>query len=140
MNAFQIWVDIDRLHRNLSKLIGSTIRENSELNLDAIEWMLMNSLMKEDGQHASTLANSVGRAATSFTPILDRLQTKGYVERRSDKSDRRAVRVFMTKKGRLSRAKIEALNPVILAALAKYFEENNLGPVWEQFLMVTSTK
>ena len=140
MNAFPIWVDIDRLHRNLSKLIGTTIMENSGLNLDTIEWMLMNSLMKEDGQHASTLANSVGRAATSFTPILDRLQTKGYVERRSDKSDRRAVRVFMTKKGRLARAKIEALNPVILAALAKYFEEHNLGAVWQQFLMVTLAK
>jgi DNA-binding MarR family transcriptional regulator len=96
--------------------------------------MIMNSLFADDGQHASVLANSVGRAATSFTPILDRLQKKGYVERRSDSADRRAVKIFITKKGHANKDRIDALNPAIQNALAKYCEENNLGPVWALFV------
>ncbi|MEL6526191.1 MAG: MarR family transcriptional regulator, partial [Chloroflexota bacterium] len=39
---------------------------------------------------------AVGRAATSFTPNLDKLQKKGLVERRPDPGDRRAVRIHLT--------------------------------------------
>jgi DNA-binding MarR family transcriptional regulator len=61
-----------------------------------IEWYILRSLFERDGQHASELANTVGRAATSFTPNLDKLQKKGYIERRPDKADRRAVRIYLT--------------------------------------------
>ena len=57
-------------------------------------------IVEQDGQHASDLANAVGRAATSFTPNLDKLQDKDLIERRPDPGDRRAVRIFLTDKGR----------------------------------------
>ena len=56
-------------------------------------------LYDEDGQHASELARAVGRAATSFTPNLDKLQDKALIERRPDPGDRRAVRIYLTDAG-----------------------------------------
>jgi DNA-binding MarR family transcriptional regulator len=64
-----------------------------------IEWYILRSLYEQDGQHASELARAVGRAATSFTPNLDKLQNKGLIERRPDPTDRRAVHIYLTSKG-----------------------------------------
>src|SRR6185369_13299569 len=70
------------------------------LGLTVIEWYILRALYDQDGQHASELARAVGRAATSFTPILDKLQDrkdkKGLIERRPDPADRRAVRIYLT--------------------------------------------
>jgi DNA-binding MarR family transcriptional regulator len=66
------------------------------LGLTIIEWYILRALYERDGQHASELARAVGRAATSFTPNLDKLQQKGYVERRPDPTDRRAVHIYLT--------------------------------------------
>ena len=66
--------------------------------MTVIEWYILRALYERDGQHASELAQAVGRAATSFTPNLDKLQDKGYIERRPDRTDRRAVRIYLTEK------------------------------------------
>ena len=59
------------------------------------------ALLDEQGpQRASTLAQGVGYAATSFTPILDRLEALGYIVRRTDPSDRRAINLQLTNEGR----------------------------------------
>lgn len=73
--------------------------------LKPVEWLVMRKLYEKDRQHASDLARSVGRAATSFTPILDKIQDKGFIERKKDPSDRRAVYICLTKYGRDRRDK-----------------------------------
>ena len=57
---------------------------------------------------ASRLADAVGRAATSFTPILDKLENKRFIERRQHTADRRAVKMFLTKKGQALKERIAA--------------------------------
>lgn len=79
----------------MDQLFGRIVQP---LGLTIIEWYILRALYERDGQHASELARAVGRAATSFTPNLDKLQQKGFVERRPDPADRRAVRIFLTKK------------------------------------------
>lgn len=66
------------------------------LGLTIIEWYILRALFERDGQHASELARAVGRAATSFTPNLDKLQMKNLIERRPDTTDRRAVHIYLT--------------------------------------------
>ena len=87
------WVNMDIALRHLDHLIGRMI---ASLHVSVIEWYILRALIKEDGQHASELARAVGRAATSFTPNLDKLQARGLIERRPDPSDRRAVRIHLT--------------------------------------------
>lgn len=95
-----VWCNLDVALRSVDQLFKQIIRP---ANLAVIEWYILRSLYEEDGQHASALARAVGRAATSFTPNLDKLQNKGFVERRPDPSDRRAVRIYLTPAGQQQR-------------------------------------
>jgi DNA-binding MarR family transcriptional regulator len=95
-----VWCNLDIALRNLDQMFGRLIQP---LGLTVIEWYILRALYDQDGQHASELARAVGRAATSFTPILDKLQDKGLVERRPDPTDRRAVRIYLTQKGQTQR-------------------------------------
>jgi len=98
-----VWCNLDIALRNLDQMFGRMIQP---LNLTVIEWYILRALYEQDGQHASELARAVGRAATSFTPILDKLQQKDLVERRPDPTDRRAVRIYLTDKGRAMRSDV----------------------------------
>jgi DNA-binding MarR family transcriptional regulator len=90
-----VWCNLDIALRNLDQVFGQVVQP---LELTVIEWYILRALYENDGQHASELARAVGRAATSFTPNLDKLQDKNLVERRADPADRRAVRIYLTDK------------------------------------------
>jgi DNA-binding MarR family transcriptional regulator len=91
-----LWCNLDIALRNIDQIYSRTIEP---LGLTVIEWYILRALYESDGQHASELARAVGRAATSFTPILDKLQHKDLIQRRPDPADRRAVRIYLTEKG-----------------------------------------
>jgi MarR family transcriptional regulator, organic hydroperoxide resistance regulator len=90
-----LWCNLDIALRSIDQVFKRGIQP---AGLSVIEWYILRALYVRDGQHASELARAVGRAATSFTPNLDKLQKKGYVERRADPADRRAVRIHLTPK------------------------------------------
>lgn len=98
-----VWCNLDIALRNVDQLYT---RAAQPLQLSVIEWYILRALYDQDGQHASELARSVGRAATSFTPNLDKLQEKGLIERKPDPSDRRAVRIFLTEQAESRREEI----------------------------------
>jgi DNA-binding MarR family transcriptional regulator len=91
-----VWCNLDIALRSVDQYYRRIIRP---LGLTVIEWYIMRALFDQDGQHASELARAVGRAATSFTPNLDKLQEKGLIERQADPNDRRAVRIYLTESG-----------------------------------------
>jgi DNA-binding MarR family transcriptional regulator len=99
-----LWCNLDIALRNLDQIYGQVVEP---LGLTVIEWYILRALFEQDGQHASELARAVGRAATSFTPILDKLQHKDLIERRPDPADRRAVRIYLTDKAQKTRGKVE---------------------------------
>ncbi len=92
-----IWCNLDIALRSMDQYFRQYIQPE---DINVIEWYILRALYEEDGRHASELARAVGRAATSFTPNLDKLQQKGWVERRPDEADRRAVRIYLTDKAR----------------------------------------
>ncbi|MEQ8672867.1 MAG: MarR family transcriptional regulator [Aggregatilineales bacterium] len=92
-----IWCNLDIALRSMDQYFRQHIQPD---DITVIEWYILRALYEEDGRHASELARAVGRAATSFTPNLDKLQQKGWVERRPDEADRRAVRIYLTDKAR----------------------------------------
>jgi DNA-binding MarR family transcriptional regulator len=100
-----LWVNADIALRNLDQVYARAI---DDLDLGIIGWYVLRALYRQDGQHASDLACAVGRAATSFTPILDKLEDSGLVERRPDKHDRRAVFIHLTDEGKALRRRIQA--------------------------------
>lgn len=68
--------------------------------------LILHQLYQQDGQKASQLAAAVGRAATSFTPIIDTLERAGLVCRKPSKRDRRAVHIYLTDEGQALRKSI----------------------------------
>jgi len=100
-----LWCNIDIALRNLDQVYG---RVTQTLDLSIIEFYIMQALIERDGRHASDLAQAVGRAATSFTPILDSLERKQLIVRRPDPKDRRAVFIHLTEEGEALRRRIQS--------------------------------
>lgn len=98
-----VWCNLDIALRNMDQLYRQSMQS---LGLSVIELYILRALYERDGQHASELARAVGRAATSFTPNLDKLQNKGLIERRPDPGDRRAVRIYLTKHAQDNREQV----------------------------------
>ena len=105
-----MWCSIDISLRLIEQIYSDVVEPTG---LTVIEWHILRVLLNQDGVHASKLANMVGRAATSFTPNLDKLQKKGLIERLADPRDRRAVRIVLTAQGRSMSTEIERINAVI---------------------------
>lgn len=72
-----------------------------------VQLHIMAALYELDKQHASSLAKTCGRAATSFTPILDKVEQRGWIKRENDPQDRRAVFICVTPAGWKLRGLIE---------------------------------
>lgn len=99
-----LWCNLDIALRNIDQIYSQSVEP---LGLTVIEWYILRALYEQDGQHASELARAVGRAATSFTPILDKLQHKDLIQRRPDPADRRAVRIYLTDKAQDYRKRVQ---------------------------------
>lgn len=117
------WCNLDIALRNIDQIFRQRVQATG---LSVIEWYILRALYAEDGQHASQLATEVGRAATSFTPNLDKLQDKGFIHRRPDPYDRRAVRIYLTDKAKLHRAEILNLAHDLDNWIRSYFNEDEL--------------
>lgn len=117
-----VWCNLDVALRNVDQVFRRSVRP---LNMTVIEWYILRALYEEDGQHASDLARAVGRAATSFTPNLDKLQTKGLIERRADPGDRRAVRIYLTDKANKMRGDVLATAGEIDKQIAEMFKKDD---------------
>ncbi|MGR3395646.1 MarR family winged helix-turn-helix transcriptional regulator [Pseudooceanicola nanhaiensis] len=56
-------------------------------------WVLVH-LVRENGLRQSDLADRMDIATVTISKLIDRLEARGYVERRSDPDDRRSNRVY----------------------------------------------
>jgi DNA-binding MarR family transcriptional regulator len=64
------------------------------------QWAVLNRLWEEDGLSQVELAERTFKDKPGTTRILNLLEKKGVVVRRSDENDRRVLRVFLTKTGK----------------------------------------
>lgn len=91
-----------------------------ELDLTMKQLKVLMVLCSLGPTRPSVIANCIGASAANATGVLDRLEAQGYVERRPDAADRRALLVALTDSGqttvdelhlagqrRLSRALVE---------------------------------
>jgi len=72
------------------------------LGLTRAQWWVLASLYFEDGVMQTELARDLGFSKVALGGLLDRLEAKGWVERRPHPADRRANLVYRT-------AKVESL-------------------------------
>ena len=118
-----LWRNINVALRSINTIYAAKV---SPLGLSVIEGYCLQALYVEDGLHASELSREVGRAATSFTPILDGLEQKNLIKRRTDPHDRRAVHVFLTPSALSLRADVLAIAQQMDAQIREVIAENDL--------------
>jgi DNA-binding MarR family transcriptional regulator len=92
------------LHRQMMKQLE---RELAPLNIGPGRYLYLFSLYIRDGRRQQELADVIGVDKAAATRALSRLEECGYIRRRADKEDRRAVRVYLTAKGLKLRPALE---------------------------------
>ncbi len=96
--------DDDPHNRNLEFLITEVARlitreydrRVRDLNLTRSQWRVLVYLIRSDGVNQTELAELLDIGKVALGDLLDRLESKGWVERRPDLQDRRAKRVYLT--------------------------------------------
>ncbi|MBC8171299.1 MAG: winged helix-turn-helix transcriptional regulator [Anaerolineae bacterium] len=127
-----LWCNLDIALRNIDHIFRHSMQSTG---LSVIEIYILRALFERDGQHASELARAVGRAATSFTPNLDKLQDKSLIERRPDPGDRRAVRIYLTAAAGECRKDVMETTSTIDEKIKQLFAENE----YRSFQQILST-
>jgi len=76
-----------------------------ELGLTYTQWIIIVALWEADGQSVKSLGEKLFLESNTLTPILKKLESEGYLQRRRDAADERQVIVSLTPAGRALREK-----------------------------------
>jgi DNA-binding MarR family transcriptional regulator len=107
-------------------------REVARRDLDplGVTWAQVRALRavaRGDGpMRMSHVADRLGIARRSATSVVDELERRGLVERRSDPADRRAVTVQVTEKGRELLADLDRRRHAAAGAMAAVLSDEDL--------------
>ena len=82
------WYNISRMYNSKANKYGVTM---------AIGYTLLN--IDKDGTPSTKLAPKMGMEPRSLTRMIKSLETKGWIEKRIDKNDKRMVNIYLTKTG-----------------------------------------
>lgn len=121
------------LHREFAFSINDVARmlrtyadyKASQFGITRAQWVLLARLDRFEGLKQSELAEMLDLQPISVTRLLDRLCDSGLIERRSDPSDRRAKRLYLTPAARPLLERLGDLGEELMAtALAGVTREN----------------
>jgi MarR family transcriptional regulator, temperature-dependent positive regulator of motility len=101
--------------------LGVTAEILAREDLTPLIFGVMAAVLEEPGSGQRQLASRMGIDAVSFGQMIDFLEQKGLVKRELDPDDRRARRLYVTRRGADLRRR---LRPVLLAA-----QERLLAPL-----------
>ncbi|CAN7439006.1 MarR family winged helix-turn-helix transcriptional regulator [Rhizobium sp. LjRoot258] len=71
-----------------------------KLNLTYTQYIAMVALSEKDDQTVGALGEKLFLESNTLTPILKKLESLGYIQRKRDPADERQVRVTLTRAGR----------------------------------------
>ena len=110
--------------KSLEKALDAELR--GQYGLSGGQWKVILSLSIQNGLSQKDLAERIFVDSTTLVPIIDGMEKKGLVERRTDPKDRRNNNVFLTKK---SESFVDPIIEIILRMRKIFFKnipENDL--------------
>jgi len=78
-----------------------------ELNISQSELLFFSSLDNCQGLSSPELAKNMGLSLSRISRVVDKLVVNGYLDRNADTTDRRAITLCLTAKGKVIRSKID---------------------------------
>lgn len=103
------------------ELLKSTFNDLTIKELHAVDAISM-----YDHQTVSQVAKKLHLTPGTMTAMTDRLINKGYVERKRDADDRRIIRLYLTKKGRVLYRAHRAFHNMMVKSFLKDMNDQDL--------------
>lgn len=103
---------------------GEYLLATRGFDINFTQFRVMRVLGRVESLTASELARSVEHDGGAVTRLVDRLVEKGYVARRPNATDRRAVDVFMTDAGREVWSSLQDCSEQINAEVLEALDDN----------------
>jgi MarR family transcriptional regulator for hemolysin len=107
--------DVSRLRRMMFD------RALAPLGITRSQWWVLAFISRKDGLPQTQLANELDVGKVALGALIDRLESAGFVVRRTDPIDRRLKRVFLTKQAgrflRRIRAETDIFNAKIVSGI-----------------------
>ncbi len=87
------------LLHDVARLLRRRFEEKArELKLTRSQWQVLTQLTRNEGIHQGALADLLEIKAITLVRLLDRMEKAGLVQRRSDPTDRRVRKLYLTAK------------------------------------------
>ena len=100
---------IGELWRDVNKQIHDRFRHAfRQIDIPPTALILLRNLEKEPGLTVSELARRSGTVKSHVSKLVDQLVAQGFLEKQTDPSDQRLLRVFITETTRKAKAEMEA--------------------------------
>ncbi|MFD3261339.1 MarR family winged helix-turn-helix transcriptional regulator [Paenibacillus lentus] len=118
---------IDRLQSSFSKVVRrlqNEIMQHRELPLTGPQFHMLSLIAKEQSCNVTYLAEALVVKPSAITVMIDRLVQNGYVERKHDEQDRRAVLLSITQQGRHAYEEARRKSREVLAYYFGHLDEN----------------
>ena len=114
-----------RAIRGIQRYLGSGFSPETELGLKDSEYRTMMEIRFHEGFPMHFYCEKVGLEQGSFTYIVDKLESKDVLVRRSDPEDRRKKSLYFTEKGRAITADVQEQFKKHLLGKYKNLEEKH---------------
>ncbi|MCK8521233.1 MarR family transcriptional regulator [Aquimarina sp. D1M17] len=124
LNAHALsWVG--KIHYDFGFLVQKAFQENG-LDLSKEQWSVLKRLNVNDGQPQNDLAFITHRDKTSMTRLVNTMESKGLVVRKSDENDRRVNRIFLTDYGKEVVEKVQPIMYDLIPAVQDTLSEEEI--------------
>lgn len=100
--CFSLYSTWSIAHRTFKSELG-------ELDLTYPQYLVMMILSERDGQSVKSIGERIFLDSSTLTPLLKRLEAKGWVKRERDFVDQRQVNISLTPEGRVKADEAGAL-------------------------------
>lgn len=108
----------------------------SQLGITRAQWAVLARLDRFEGLKQSELADMLDLQPISLTRLLDRLASCGLIERRSDPTDRRAKRLFLTPAARPLLEQLGDLGEEMMTNVLAGVDSETVGQMVAQLAIV----
>ncbi|KRM19393.1 MarR family transcriptional regulator [Ligilactobacillus hayakitensis DSM 18933 = JCM 14209] len=131
MNARYDYINdaLEKIYADILWIEEKELRKSNFNDITIKELHAINAISMYDHQTASQVAKKLHLSPGTLTSTVDRLCKKGYVERIRQDSDRRVIRLGLTRKGRLVFRAHEAFHKMMVKSFLKDLDENETATI-----------
>ena len=132
-------LNVGFLIHDVSRMMRAWFDERAQnLGLTRAQWRVLVHLGGREGLNQSSLADILELDTVTLGRHIDRLERDGWLERRSDPTDRRAWRLYLTEASRPTLGKMETVAAATIAIALKDIDEDERARFMNLLLQIKS--